>query len=171
MLITITILPGTTLAFQQRLKPEQAVAAIAVVEQQWRQWRSYPPTDDEVAVAVASIRSSLQQAVDATDTRTNIQLATQLYASVRDGRTFQTPPAAGPADPDARCGYASGRLCTGASDAASAHCFGHRLGAGAAADVSDAWQASLRVPVTAPVARTADVWAYGDVPTDGVIVA
>ncbi len=72
-------------------KPENWQAALALAEQQLRQAYQYGFTADELRVAVANMRTSLQQAVDTARTRRSPQLAGALTDALNDQNVFTSP--------------------------------------------------------------------------------
>ncbi|KPC55077.1 M16 family metallopeptidase [Amantichitinum ursilacus] len=72
-------------------KPENWQAALALAEQQLRQAWQYGFTADELRVAVANMRTSLQQAADTARTRRSPQLAGALTDALNDQNVFTSP--------------------------------------------------------------------------------
>ena len=80
----------TTWIFGQA-KPGRALEAAAVLVTEWRRMRQFGPTSTELQVAVADALAQLQDAIDRAATRSNAQIATELYQSVTDRRVYQSP--------------------------------------------------------------------------------
>jgi zinc protease len=158
-------------AAQAKSRPGQSLAALAVIEQEVRRMREFGPTPGEVASAVATYSSQLDEAVARVASRTNASLANAIYQAVKFDHAFMNPeqqrdllkPILAKATPASvlsafRVGWDSGNMfvsVTGADD----------LGGDAERQVRAAFKASQSVEVTAPTQVAVATWAYGTRPT------
>lgn len=155
---------------QGKVRPGQALAALAVLEQEVRRMREHGPTAAELSSTIASFTSQYEEAVAKAANRTNANLAGALYRAVKMDLAVLTPAQerdlfvpvltkATPADVLAafRAGWDQGNLLvavTGADDP----------GADGERSVRAALKASQAVAVTAPAQTTVATWAYGSRP-------
>jgi zinc protease len=163
-------------------KPGRALDALRLLATEYRRLAEHGPTDGELAIELTGVKSGLDQAVAQQASRRNDQLAGALYDSVADRRVFRSPAqerelglalcaAATPTAVrdavrqgwDARVRTVA--IVTGKDD----------LGADGDAQVASALAAAMSVPVEAPKATAAAVWAYavdtqwtGEVPARSV---
>ena len=72
-------------------KPENWQAALGLAEQQLRQAYEYGFTADELRVAVANMRTSLQTAADSASTRRSAQLAGSLTDALNERNVYTSP--------------------------------------------------------------------------------
>ena len=160
-------------------KPGRALDALRLLTTEYRRLAEHGPTDGELAIELAGVRSGLDQAVAQQASRRNDQLASALYDSVADRRVFRSPAqerelglvlcaAVTPAAVrdavrlgwDARVRTVA--IVTGKDD----------LGADGDALVAAALATAMAAPVEAPQATAAATWGYavetqwtGPVPT------
>ena len=155
---------------QAKVRPMQALAAIAIIEQEIRRFYEHGPTSAELTSAVAQTKSHLESAVAKVDNRTNAQLAGELYAASKHDEAFLTPgqelavlaPALTTITPQKvmlafRAAWSGGNpfvSVTGADD----------IGADGEKTIRAAFRAAQIVAVTAPIEAQVEVWAYGQKP-------
>ncbi len=166
-------------AAEVKCRPNQALQALARVELELRRFLAFGPTPDEAAVAVAALKSQLDQSVAQALTRTNGQLSGQLYHTTFTDEVFMTPqlkrdlyvPIIEAADPAAiKAALAEACDPTGArvvDQISGREDLGPNGQAAAEAAIAQADQAAL----TPPVAHAAVQWAYGDVADSGSVLS
>ena len=151
-------------------KPGQILESMAVLEQELRRFRQFGPSKSELDIAIANIKAGLEQAVARKNTRNNKRLATSLYTAVKYGTVFQTP------EQNQELVLSlikEVRLEDVQAAVDIAFNGGHQfiglfgrdsIGDDAVAQLQKAWDASANVPVAAPEAAVAAIWAYAQQP-------
>ncbi len=166
-------------AAEVQCRTGKAVEALGRVELELRRYLAFGPTPDEVAVAVAALRSQLDQSVAQALTRTNGQLAGQLYNTTYTDEVFMTPslkrdlyvPLIEAADP-----AAIKAVLAAAWELADARVVDQisgreDLGANGQAAAAAAIAAADKAELTPPVAHAEVKWAYGEVADSGSVLS
>jgi zinc protease len=148
-------------------KPGRALDALRLLTTEYRRLAEHGPTDGELAIELAGVRSGLDQAVAQQASRRNEQLAGALYDSVADRRVFRSPAQ------DRELGLV---LCADANPAAVREAVRQGwdarvrtvaivtgkddLGVDGDAQVAAALATAMAAPVEAPQATAAATWGY-----------
>ena len=149
-------------------KPGQAVAALAVLVEEWRRMAEFGPTPAELTIAREAVQHELDRAVAQAATRANPGLADAIVQAAGDQQAFQSPEQAralglamlAEASPaSVQAAFAAGwDQSPGRSIALVS---GHQdLGPAGDRVVNDAFQAAWTRPVAAPVAKARVAWGY-----------
>jgi zinc protease len=162
---------------QGKARPGKALEALAVIEQEVRRMREHGPTAAELATAVATFGSRLDEAVAKAGNRTNASLAGALYRAAKFDLAFPTPaqerdllmPVLQQATPATvlgvfRTAWDAGNLVVGVSGPED-------LGADGERQVRVAFKASQGVVVAAPSQNAVATWAYGKRPETPALTA
>ncbi|MBA3686797.1 MAG: insulinase family protein, partial [Planctomycetes bacterium] len=159
------------------VRPGRGEAAVAVVELALRRFVEHGPTEAELAVARANALSGLERAVDQQDTRTNAALAAELYDSVHEDQVFLSPEQARALLAPLLSAITADDLRTAFAAASGS---GHRAllisgreprPADADARLRAAFALSGATAVAAPDPVADLIWAYGERPVAGKVVA
>ena len=148
-------------------KPGRALDALTLLITEYRRLAEHGPTDGELAVELAGLRSGLDAAVAQQASRPNAALAAALYDSVAERRVFRSPAQ------DRELGLKLGATATPAAvrdvvrqgwdrriRTVATVSGKDNLGTAGDALVGVALSAALAAPVAAPQATTASAWAY-----------
>lgn len=155
-------------------RPEAWREALAIAEQETRRALEFGFTADEVAEQVANVRASLESAADGADTRESRGLANAIAGSFADGSVF-THPSGGLERFNAYADAITPERVTAAfreawGDGEPVIFVTHKdPDAVSEAAIEEAYTQSLTVPVEAPIAREALVFAYDDFGDPGVV--
>jgi len=162
---------------QSKARPGQALAALAVIEQEVRRMREHGPTAAELATTIATFVSQFDEAVAKAGNRTNAMLSGAIYRAAKFDLAILSPtqerdlmvPLLKQATPASvlaafRLGWDAGNLLAAVSGPDD-------LGTDGERQVRAALKASQAVAVDAPAQTTVAAWAYATRPETTVLSA
>jgi zinc protease len=163
---------------EARTRPGKSLEALKTLEVERRRLLEYGPTADELAVAVKAEKEELERAVAQKGARTDVALATGLYAAAHQDEVFLSPeqerdlyePMLDSVRAEDVLASLKDEWSNGGAHTMAAVVGRDDLGADGLAQTRAAFDAAEAARLDRPEAHKAAAWAYGDIADSGAVI-